>query len=367
MRMIYDRHSRAVNWIRALALAALVAGLGACGGEDELGPSGETPVALAPTDSTAPADSTVVPLDSTLAPADSTLPPTDSLSLPPTDSAGAAAAAAGTQPGIVFGSYGMYPEHLNSVHTGSLRGGGITPENILSLLAAVRAKRGRIVLKLSMGKDQYVQNADKTFSLTKWKGWIDRFRKVNLGPYISDGTLMGHFIIDEPQRAAKWGGKIITQATVEGMAQYSKAIWPTLPTFARVVPSWLASAPVTYRALDAGWLQYASGKGNAAQLVAAEATVAKSKGLGLLVGLNILDGGNGSSKVRGWRKNMWAMSAAEIRSYGTALLNHSYACGFFNWTYQYHGPGYYARADINSAMTELSNKAKAHARTSCRQ
>ena len=61
------------------------------------------------------------------------------------------------------------------------------------------------------------------------------------------------------------------------------------------------------------------------------------------------------------------MSAAEIRTYGTALLNQSYACGFYNWTYQYHGPEYYNRSDIKSALTELSKKAKLHARTSCRQ
>jgi hypothetical protein len=261
----------------------------------------------------------------------------------------------------------MSPADLNSIHTGVLRGGGMTETNILSFLSAIRAKRGRMVLKMCMGEDKYVKNADGTFSFTKWKALVDRFRKVNLGPYITDGTLLGHFLIDEPGRAAKWGGKIIPQATVEAMAQYSKQIWPNLPTLVRVVPSWLASAPVTYRALDAGWLQYGAGKGDAAKLVASEIAIAKNKGLGLVVGLNILDGGNGSSGVRGWIKTKWSMSAAEIRSYGTALLNQPYACGFYNWTYQYQGPTYYARSDIKSAMADLSNKAKVHARTSCRQ
>jgi hypothetical protein len=151
------------------------------------------------------------------------------------------------------------------------------------------------------------------------------------------------------------------------MATYSKQIWPSLTTLVRVAPSWLASAPVTYRSLDAGWLQYASDKGDPARLAASETAIAKNKGLGLIIGLNILDGGNGSSGVRGWRKNMWAMSATEIRNYGTALLNQTYGCGFYNWTYQYFGPSYYARSDVKSAMTELSNKAKTHVRTSCRQ
>jgi hypothetical protein len=82
--------------------------------------------------------------------------------------------------------------------------------------------------------------------------------------------------------------------------------------------------------------------------------------------MNALDGGNGSSGIRGWTKGLYSMSPTELRTYGTALLNNSYTCGFFLWTYQY-GKTYYARADIKSAMTDLSNKAKAHAKTSCRQ
>jgi hypothetical protein len=86
-----------------------------------------------------------------------------------------------------------------------------------------------------------------------------------------------------------------------------------------------------------------------------------------VVGLNVLDGGNGSSGIKGTYSGHWAMSANELRSYGTALLNQSYSCGFFNWTYNYFGPTYYNRSDIKSAMLDLSNKARAHVRTSCRQ
>jgi hypothetical protein len=345
-------------WIQSLTLAAALTFAAACDGSDKLSPTADSPTPEVPLtgDSVAagPTDSSAVPTDSTSIPSDSTGPATSTF-------------AAGTQPGIVFGSYGMDPANLNSTHTGALRGGGITETNVLQFLAAMKAKGGRLVLKMCNGEDKYVKNADGTFSFTKWKSLVDRFRKVNLGPYISDGTLLGHFLIDEPHRAAKWGGKPIPQATVEAMAAYSKQIWPTLPTLVRVVPSWLASAPVSYTALDAGWLQYGYGKGDPANLVASEISVAKQKGLGLVIGLNILDGGNGSSGVRGWSSGKWAMTATEIRNYGSALLSQSYACGFFNWTYQYFGPTYYGRSDIKSAMADLSNKARAHARTSCRQ
>jgi hypothetical protein len=358
--MIYRTNGRVGRAGFCLAMIAALTLAAGCD-SDKLSPSSDLPSTSAPPAGDPATDSTGAPIDSTL------IPP-DTMGGPPTDSTGAvvnAALAAGTQPGIAFGSYGMEASDLNSIHTGTLRGGGITEQNIISVLQAIKAKGGRLVLKMVMGDDKYVKT-NGVFSLTKWKALVDRFRKVNLNPYIEDGTLVGHFIIDEPHRAAKWG-TVISQATVEGMAQYSKQFWPNLPTLARVVPSWLASAPVSYRALDAGWLQYASGKGDAAQMVASETAIARNKGLGLVVGLNILDGGNGSSGVRGWRRGFWAMSASEIRNYGTALLKQTYACGFYNWTYQYFGPTYYARADIKSALTDLSNQARSHDRTACGQ
>jgi hypothetical protein len=269
-----------------------------------------------------------------------------------------------SRPGVVFGSVGLTNDYLNNVHTGWLAGGALDPSNILSRLSGARAKGGRVVIKLSKGRDSYVKNGDGTFSLTKWKSLVSRFRNVNLGPYISDGTILGHYLIDEPHRASRWGGKIISQATLEAMAKYSKELWPQMTTMVRVVPSWLASGRVTYKYLDAGWLQYASGKGDAAKLVAAEVAAAKGKGLGLVVGLNVLDGGNGSSKIRGWTSGKWAMSASEIRNYGSAMLGPSYVCGHFMWT---HDTEYYGRSDIKSAMADISAKARSHAKTSCRQ
>jgi hypothetical protein len=351
------------QWIGAaglkVALVAAVAVAAGCGGNDGLSPSEELPATAAP----AATDSTAVPLDSTLLPVDST-------GLVPDSAAGIttmSALAAGTQPGIVFGSWFMSISDLTTVHNGSVQGGTLSPSNILSFLAGARAKGARVVIKLCKGRDSYVQNADGTFSFTKWKALVDQYKGVNLTPYITDGTILGHFLIDEPALARRWGGKVIPQATLEAMAAYSRQLWPGMTTFARVSAIWLANSPVIYRHLDAGWLQYAHGKGDAVKLVAAEVAAARSKGLGLVVGLNVLDGGNGSSGIRGTYSGRYAMSASEIRSYGTALLNQSHSCGFYNWTYNYFGPTYYSRPDIKSALSELSTKARNHVRTSCRQ
>ncbi|MBA3258901.1 MAG: hypothetical protein H0T68_05465 [Gemmatimonadales bacterium] len=347
--------------------------VGAACGEDGVGPSPTT--AAVPADSLGrlPGDSTpAAPIDTTApAPGDSTLPapgdsaaaPPDSTALPPVDSIGVTGLA-GSHAGILFGSFSMPASYLNSMLTGWMQGGALSPKTILPQLSETRAKGGRAIMKLSMGHDRYVQNDDRTFSLTKWKALVDRFKTVNLDPYLADGTIVGHYLIDEPHRAQRWGGKIISQATLEEMAKHSKRIWPGMATFVRVVPSWLASAPVNYVYLDAGWAQYGRATGDATKWIAAEVAAAKSRGLGLTVGMNVLDGGNGSSGIAGYTKGKYAMSASEIRSIGTALLNQSHACAFIMWT---HNLDYFSRSDIKSAMADISAKAKAHARTSCRQ
>jgi len=342
-------------WFQAGTIG-LMAFLAACGGSDGVGPTTESPTAAAP----APTDSTAAP-DSTTLPADST-----SIPVPTGDTLGAAgiALSGSAAPGIVFGSYDLDVALLGPLHTGALR--VPSPSMLLTELSTARARGARLVVKLVGGSDSWVKNSDGTFSLTKWKSMVDRFKGVNFSSYISDGTVLAHMLIDEPNRASKWGGKIIPQATLEAMAKYSKQLWPGIPTVTRVVPSWLAASPVTYTYLDAGWTQYTSRKGDAAKWLATEVAAARTKGLGVVVSMNVLDGGNGSSKIPGYTRGLYAMSATEMRTYGNALLNSSYACGFFLWTYQY-GKTYYARTDVKAAMTDLSNQAKAHAKTSCRQ
>jgi hypothetical protein len=321
--------------LRALAGGLLLVALAGCA-EDRLGPTSTS--ALAP--------------DSTLTAAD------------PVEPANAVLDTRSKAPGIVFGSWSMENSYLSSVHTGWVQGGALDPKNILSQLSGARAKGGRVVIKLCKGRDQYVKNADGTFSLSKWKSLVSRYKDINLGPYVTDGTILGHVLIDEPHREKRWGGKAISQATIEEMARYSKQLWPSMSTLVRVVPSWLAGVSVTYRYLDAGWTQYERFKGNPKDWVTAEAAAAKRKGLGLVVGLNVLDGGDGSSNIPGYTPGKYAMSATEIRNIGYALLSEGLACGLFNWT---HDTDYYGRSTIKSAMADVSARARSHAKTSCRQ
>ncbi len=307
--------------LKAAALAVCLFVSGACGDADRLGPSPESPAALLPESASATALS-----------------------------------------GIVFASFGLTPSGITSVHTGIV--GPSSPAKLRDYLSQVRAKRGRVLLKLS-GGDKVVKNANGTFDLTKWKNEVNRYRSVDFGSYIADGTIVGHFLIDEPQFASRWGGKTIPQSTVEAAARHSKQLWPTLPTVVNAPAQWLAASTITYTHLDAGWAMFrASTSSSPATWAANQVRKAKSKGLGLFAGLNVLDGGNGSSGFHGNYPGKWAMSAAELRTYGKALLAQSYVCGIGFWEFR---AAYYDRSDVKSAMAELSTLARNHAKTSCRQ
>jgi hypothetical protein len=312
-------HRPALRRAGALALCGLIAG--ACDTAERLSPA---------------AEDTALP-ETTVA--------TDSSTLSASFYTGA------TAPGVAFASFDLPLTMLGSTHTGAYR----TPDkvSILNTLSAGRAKGARMVLKLSGGSDSHVKNSDGTFSFTKWKAMVDRFKGININSYINDGTILGHYLIDEPYLTSRWK-KPVPQSTVEAMAKYSKQIWPGMTTMVRVVPSWLDDVSIRYVYLDAAWAQYAARKGDAAKWIASEVAAAKAKGLGLVASLNVLKGGS-----RGGN-----MTATELKNYGTALLNQSYVCGFLMWQYN---SSYFGRSDIKSAMSTLSSKARNHTRTSCRQ
>jgi hypothetical protein len=191
---------------------------------------------------------------------------------------------------------------------------------------------------------------------------VDRFKDINFSSYIADGTILGHYLLDEPHFPSKWGGSIVPQSMVEEMAQYSKQLWPAMTTMISSPPRWLAEAGLSYTYLDAAFAQFEWNYGSG--WIGKEVAAAKAKGLGLVVSLNLLDGGDGTSGIPGTYGGRWAMSASEVRSYGSAMLAEAYICGFTMWKYT---PEYYSRPDIQSAMTDLSILARNHVTTSCRQ
>ena len=258
--------------------------------------------------------------------------------------------------GVPFGPYSVTAAAMGSF-SGAVQ--VVTPTNVLATARAARQAGTRIVVRLTTD----VTNADGTFSLTKWKAAIDRYQGTDLGPFIADGTIMGHLLVQNPQYAERWGGRAIPQATLDEMARYSRGRWSGLTTIAQASARWLASKSTPWQYLDAASVMYAGSAGDAAKWVAAQAAAASEARLGLLVGMNVLNGGTSSSGIRGDNAGRYAMSATQLGSWGSALLAPARVCGLMMSSYD---ATYFGRSDVKAAVATLRNKASAHAATSCR-
>ena len=259
--------------------------------------------------------------------------------------------------GVPFGTFHLPKSLYGRGYNGSL--GNISPGYLRSYLETAR-KTGTKVMVTFSGNERHFKNSNRSFSLTKWKQRVNRYRGINLSSYIKDGTLMGHYLIDEPHDPANWGGRTVPRSALDEMAKYSKQLWPTLPTIVRSWPKFLKG--YKYRYLDAAWAQYSARFGSVSTFMKENVRDAKASGLALVVGMNQLAGGN-SKGLRGYYSGRYAMSASQLRSWGSVMLADSYPCAFLSWAYN---AKYMNRSDIKSAKAYLAGKARAKSTKSCR-
>ncbi len=337
---------------RALACSALVFAAVACNPDESIAPATD-PVAAAPVET----------------PAATSAAPTADL-----------ATASLTAPGIPFGDFHLPTSMYRAPYSGALYATSVSA--VISNLNTAKSAGMRIVISLVGNRSNYT-NSNGTFNLTKWKSRIDMYRKVNLASFVSSGTIIGHYMVDEPYCAACWGGRQIPVSDIEAMARYSKSIWPSIPTGVRSSPSQLGSSHFTY--LDFAWAQYVgplhypSFGQSAQQFRDTQVAAAKRLGLGLVFGMNYLDGGNGSSRVNGtYAKDpnlsdnvhcvkggcyRYAMSASEVKASGTVFAQSSYACAVISWKYN---ETFLSRSGMRDAMSAVGSAARSRSRTACK-
>lgn len=286
----------------------------------------------------------------------------------------------GEFPGIPFGPFHLPAARIGSTFDGLLR--NVVPSRIMLTLDSVRSRGGRVVLAVTRS---YTINPDGTFNLTYWKWEVDRYRSLPLQPYLEDGTIIGLYVVDEPDCGPCYGGRTIAQATVEEMARYAKTIWPDILTIARVVPGWF-DGPPGY--LDVAWAQYEGPLHVPSAGMSPEdfrdrnVADAQARGLGLVFGLNVLDGGDGSSGITGTilHPTRSQMSAAEYERAGTVLAAAPYGCALIDWRYSidYPGGGYTAaqlaaikafhtRSDVLAASSRIAAVARSRPTAPCRR
>ena len=262
---------------------------------------------------------------------------------PGTPSSETAAAYAG---GIPIGIFAMPNEEFGAVFNGAMQNNG--PQILLQSLAQIKARGGKVIVMFAGSQHHYKENGH--FSYTKWKARIDRFKGVNFTSYVNDGTIIGHYILDEPDDPANWNGQLVSPSVVEEMARYSKSLWPGMATIVRAEPGYLAG---NHKYLDAAWAQYLSRKGSASDFLRKNVADAQQRGLGLVVGINLLDGGT---------PNLSPMSASEVEEWGSAMLGSTYPCAFISWTYDER---FLAAPGMRTAMAALRRQAENRSTRTC--
>jgi hypothetical protein len=254
--------------------------------------------------------------------------------------------------GLPFGPWRLPDSLFRAPYTATVL--ALRPHDAVARLDAARAARLKVFVILERSRRHH-QNADKSFSLPTWKSEIARFRGVDFGPYVADGTVLGHKLIDEPHDPSNWSGEPIPYATIDSAAAFSKSLWPTLPAGVSSPPTFLAGARWGY--LDWGFAQYRPKKGELRAWLAREVAASRRSGLGLVLSMNVLDG-NGTAQP---------MSAEELRRFGLALAAEPSACALTMWKYDEGDPRYFQQPAVRRAVDAIAHAAAARAAPPCRR
>lgn len=233
-----------------------------------------------------------------------------------------------------------------------------------TLLPRAREAGVKVTLRFTGYHEHYVNGDD--FDLAAWKAMLAPWADAGLQPFIDDGTLAGHMLLDD---IVNFEGRDPDAADLDEMARYSKELLPGLMTYVRQKATGL---PVPesgrYVHLDACVNQYEAMEGDVTTYAATEAARAEALGLGVINGLNIADGGDGSSGHDGYRPAHHAMSAAEIARYGAVLAAVPTMGMFLNWEYDGEeqwadgtiGASYFNEPELAAALAELGRSVARH-------
>lgn len=206
----------------------------------------------------------------------------------------------------------------------------------------------------------------------------------SLDAYVKDGTLQwiwtGDDIGDGSRPEWNGGGTIpfsLQLARWDSIGLAVKQRWPTINTVLRGLPSQMASRK-TWSWTEAAAVQYLGTYGRhgpPTRFFAREDSIGKSLGLGIILGINELEGGCGPDPARcyegvigsdrpGELPGKWMPSANELYYYHKVLLAVPGMCGAMGWRWD---TSQHERPDIQDAVKRIAPLAKARVPAPCKR
>jgi hypothetical protein len=241
------------------------------------------------------------------------------------------------------------------------------PAGIVSRISAARLSKQKLVLFMTDGAHTlYTTNG--VFDMSKWKARMDQYNTTTIknavAAGVSDGTIIGNSIMDEPEHKS-WGG-VMTKPMLDQMASYVKAMFPTLPVGVNHGPGgykWHSTE--RYHVVDYTVNQYNwwITKGDVVTWRNAVLTQTALDGVTPAFSLNILDGGvedndgvydctgPGQAGTGTFGTNC-RMTASDMRTWGQALLPKG--CMLLSWKFD---DTFMSRSDDQQAFRDLGAQA----------
>ena len=197
---------------------------------------------------------------------------------------------------------------------------------------------------------------------------------------VKDSTIIAFYIGDDVM-AAEWGpAPLATRlAQWDTIAGLVRTRCPNAPVVIRARPTQLEARP-NRQWLTTAWAQYSGLRrfGSPEQFFAAEVASAKRQRLGLVAGVNLLNGGCGpvtlgrclpdvpGTTLPGTEPDLYQLSAAELTYYKTVAMTDPYVCASVDWSWGPNfGSNFHERAEIRSAAKALGVLARTRPLVSC--
>jgi hypothetical protein len=248
---------------------------------------------------------------------------------------------------------------------------------VITQINAARLMHQRLILSMTGGPStRYTTNGK--FDMTKWKNKMNTYNtsaiKSAIAAAVSDGTVIGNQMIDEPE-TPRWGGNI-TKATLDAMATYGKKMFPSLPMGVNHgPPSYKWRSSEYYHVVDYVLYQYNwwVTTGDVTAWRTAVLNRAKVDGVMPVFSINILDGGvqdrdgdyNCTSAGQAGKGTYYPncrMTPTQVTNWGRALA--SYGCAMQMWRYD----GTFMSKSANvTAVKSVASVAASTPRRSCRR
>ena len=115
----------------------------------------------------------------------------------------------------------------------------------------------KVMVALNDKTERILQDDGTGIDLDKFREAVSFF-KGKIDPYVNDGVVVVHGVIDEPHDCKNdWGGDCPSASEVDQASAISKEYWPSLPTAVNTVPNYLESEGYTWMNTDIIQFQYA--------------------------------------------------------------------------------------------------------------